>query len=227
MLGLGGFAFQTPFVGEGWMWDAKAGDWQLIAEGDSAGRHDFAMAYDEARHEVVRFGGTQSSAFSMRDDTCILDLAAPPMIPAGTPRNFVAFKGRWAGFHVNAVSGTPPTYQWRHDGIPLHDGGDISGSQADQLNILNVDFEDEGVYDLIMSDDCGDSISDSATLTVRQAGDVDGDKHVGVNDLLALIAAWGPCPSTLIACPADFEPLFGDGNVDVADLLTLILNWGV
>ncbi|MCZ6835257.1 MAG: hypothetical protein O7G85_05725 [Planctomycetota bacterium] len=51
-------------------------------------------------------------------------------------------------------------------------------------------------------------------------GDSNGDGVVDVTDLLALLAAWGPCP---IPCPADTD---GDQVVDVNDLLTLLANWG-
>ena len=56
-------------------------------------------------------------------------------------------------------------------------------------------------------------------------GDVDGDGVVGIVDLLALLAAWGPCGdcSTPRACPADFD---GDCEVGIEDFLTLLANWG-
>ena len=49
-------------------------------------------------------------------------------------------------------------------------------------------------------------------------GDLDGSGDVGVDDLLALIGAWGACgnPSD---CPEDLD---GSGTVDVDDLLALI-----
>lgn len=50
-------------------------------------------------------------------------------------------------------------------------------------------------------------------------GDITGSGEVDVSDLLALLAAWGPC----LGCPAD---LTGDGVVDVSDLLELLANWG-
>jgi hypothetical protein len=49
--------------------------------------------------------------------------------------------------------------------------------------------------------------------------DVTGDGVVSVTDLLALIAAWGPCSG----CDADLD---GNGIVDVSDLLTVIGDWG-
>ncbi len=53
--------------------------------------------------------------------------------------------------------------------------------------------------------------------------DLNGDGNVGVPDLLALLAAWGPCPDPPAECPADFD---GDGSVGVSDLLALLANWG-
>lgn len=56
---------------------------------------------------------------------------------------------------------------------------------------------------------------------VETAGDVDCDCTVGVVDLLALLAAWGPC-ADCEDCPADID---GNCDVGVTDLLTLLANW--
>jgi hypothetical protein len=57
------------------------------------------------------------------------------------------------------------------------------------------------------------------------AGDVDGDTIANIDDLLAVIHAWGDCPATDQACPADLAPLGGDGVVNIDDLLQVINNW--
>ena len=53
--------------------------------------------------------------------------------------------------------------------------------------------------------------------------DLDGDAAVGITDLLALLGAWGPCPSPPESCPADFDH---DGEVGIVDFLMLLADWG-
>jgi hypothetical protein len=53
-------------------------------------------------------------------------------------------------------------------------------------------------------------------------GDADGDNQVDVDDLIAIILAWGACPAPPLPCPADLD---GSGSVDVDDLISVILNW--
>jgi hypothetical protein len=49
-------------------------------------------------------------------------------------------------------------------------------------------------------------------------GDLDRDGDVDFNDLLQLLAAWGPCGS----CPEDLDD---SGDVGFGDLLVLLANW--
>jgi hypothetical protein len=53
-------------------------------------------------------------------------------------------------------------------------------------------------------------------------GDVNGDGQVNVDDLIAVILAWGLCPPAPAPCPADLD---NNGAVDVDDLIAVILNW--
>jgi hypothetical protein len=57
------------------------------------------------------------------------------------------------------------------------------------------------------------------TLILDCPADSSGDRVVNVMDLLAMLAAWGPCPG----CPEDVN---GDGTVNVTDLLQLLAAWG-
>ncbi|MCH8344445.1 MAG: hypothetical protein IH983_10705, partial [Planctomycetes bacterium] len=62
-----------------------------------------------------------------------------------------------------------------------------------------------------------------AFLLYECPADLDGDAVVGIGDLLALLAAFGPCPDPPDPCPADLN---GDGTVDTLDMLQLLANWG-
>jgi hypothetical protein len=53
--------------------------------------------------------------------------------------------------------------------------------------------------------------------------DVNGNGAVDVDDLIAVVLAWGTCPAPPAACPADVN---ASGAVDVDDLIAVILAWG-
>lgn len=55
---------------------------------------------------------------------------------------------------------------------------------------------------------------------VAPCADVSGDGLVDFDDLLAVLAAWGPCRA---ACLADLD---GDGAVGMADLIAVLGGWG-
>ena len=52
--------------------------------------------------------------------------------------------------------------------------------------------------------------------------DLNGDGFVGIGDLLAFFALWGPCPGPP-GCPGDFD---SSGFVGVGDMLLMFANWG-
>lgn len=83
---------------------------------------------------------------------------------------------------------------------------------------------DGGLQMLGIVDD-GDPFSTNQIVAFEVAGvnicdeDQDGDGMVGINDLLTVIGAWGPCPD----CAADLDD---DGMVGINDLLIVIGAWG-
>ena len=64
----------------------------------------------------------------------------------------------------------------------------------------------------------------TVTVAAKLAGDVNGDGHVNVTDVLYLAASWGKCQGDAaydVRCD-----LNNDGCVDVADLLALAQSFG-
>ncbi len=128
-----------------------------------------------------------------------------------------------AGFSVSAIGNGELAYQWRHEGVPIADGGNISGATTSELTIDPVTPADHGVYDVVVTDTCVSVTSQTARLIVAEQGDVNRDGVVGIEDFIALLAAWGNCPADpTTPCPADID---SDTVVGVLDLLILLGNW--
>lgn len=76
-------------------------------------------------------------------------------------------------FQVLPFGGTPPyTYAWFLDGVPLTDGGSVTGSTSDTLVLAAVGLDDAGVYTCEVTDNATvpDTVAaDSAVLNVYPA----------------------------------------------------------
>ena len=94
-----------------------------------------------------------------------------------------------AGFTAN------DQFRIRYNASDLGDGSVVEAA-VDGFVLIGADCDDPGVE-----------------------GDVDGDGDVDFQDIVALLAAWGPCPG----CAADLD---GNGTVDFTDLLTLLAAYG-
>ena len=86
-----------------------------------------------------------------------------------------------------------------------------------------IDCDGDGLWDLqaIIENPSLDSDQDGLLDACEVCtGDLDGSGSVDVNDVLALLVAWGDCPAP---CEADLND---DGLVGVDDLLELLALWG-
>jgi hypothetical protein len=134
-------------------------------------------------------------------------------------------------FSVSAA-GTPSlNYQWFKGPNPLSDGGNVSGAQSSTLTLNPVALSDAGTYSVTVSNACGSAPSNPATLTVRCAADISpssGNGQVNIDDLFAVIGAWGPCPQPCPPrCAADIAPPGGNCQVNIDDLFAVIGSWGI
>jgi len=97
---------------------------------------------------------------------------------------------------------------------PCRDAGDNLAVDA------GFDVDDDGTLDdLLLSDRIRVAIVDMGAYEFRCTSDIDDNGEVDVDDLLDLLASWGPCT----ACASDLN---GDGNVGTPDLLILLADWG-
>ena len=105
-----------------------------------------------------------------------------------------------------------------------HGPGTVYFFDLDQPDCnLNSLCDDLDISDGTSNDINNNGIPDECEIQ----GDVNGDGHVDVTDLLLVIISWGLCQPAPAKCPADIAPLFiGDNVVDVNDLLAVVTNWG-
>ena len=161
--------------------------------------------------------------------------------PTGTTVDLIQRMGEAGGCH----SGFPFGCAADNFNIVLDDAG--AGGPIESQCVFNLSsppgyapnnplaafntLDSAGDWTLTVSDNAGADFGtfDSWALIITSSGpgaceslcawDLDGSDDVGILDLLALLAAWGPNPGH----PADFD---GDDNVGILDLLTLLANWG-
>ena len=76
------------------------------------------------------------------------------------PQSLTVTNDNRATFTVSAVSATPIRYQWRFNTATLADRTNAT------LSLTNVQAQNEGLYDVVVSDDHGSTNSDPAQLTV-------------------------------------------------------------
>jgi hypothetical protein len=133
---------------------------------------------------------------------------------AATVANVSVIVGSPAVLQAIASGFGPVTYQWRKNGVPLADGGPISGSTTATLTIDPATFTDAGAYDVLVSDSCTDGASNAATLSV-EFDDVPLDNPFH-NDILTIATAGitGGCRPTSY-CPAN--------DVSRAEMAVLLL----
>lgn len=102
---------------------------------------------------VVRLTGTPI-------DSIITTQPLSQTIDTSTPAQFTVVAA--------GANSAPLTYLWRKNGIPLENGGDVSGATTASVTIANSEDADEGTYDVIITNTVTGRplISAAANLTV-------------------------------------------------------------
>lgn len=129
-------------------------------------------------------GGTQSIPV-----TLTVDPPGPPANIQVTPASQTVNAGATVTFNASVVGATPLTYGWTQNGVPLSDGGSISGSATATLTITGALAANDGSYVVLVTNNLGNGHSalPGATLQV-----VDPAIEVGPLGATNLPGATGP-----------------------------------
>lgn len=119
-----------------------------------------------ANSAVVNVRAFPGSGLSMATNVQATDIA--PII-AAQPSNSTLNAGSQASFSVSAYGTEPLTYQWFKDGLPLADGGKISGAATTTLVVSQAQGLEIGNYSVKVSNLIGVTNSALASLIVTGA----------------------------------------------------------
>ena len=128
--------------------------------------------------------------------------------------------GGVTSLYANAEAAGSEEYQWFRDGIELLDDGHFSGATTPTLTISESDLDDEGLYWIRVTDDCGTTQSPPALVSVpccgaRLDGDLNGDGDTNGLDLqFFLDRVLSGSGAASVVCAADFNY---DRMLDVRD----------
>jgi hypothetical protein len=120
------------------------------------------MSYDSSRNRLVVAGGSPgggvrySDAWELLADLTITGQPQPvSMLAGGTASISVQTHGPATGFH------------WRKAGVPLSDGGRISGATTPTLTVSSIQTSDQAAYDCVITNSCGSVPSNAAEISCK------------------------------------------------------------
>ena len=118
------------------------------------------------------------------------------LVPAAItsePANRAVLTGSNVTFSVSALGTTPLSYQWYSNGVALINGGPISGAASATLAISNAQTNNDGAYNVIVTNAYGSATSSVATLAVYAPVQITGqpmsqDVLLGSNATFTVVA---------------------------------------
>jgi hypothetical protein len=111
---------------------------------------------------------TSASPYELEFSGNLTPLVAGVMPPSITvqPANTNVFAGNNAAFSITATGNAPLNYQWLKAGVPVSNGGAISGALTNVLTFVPAATNHTGNYSVIVTNLGGSVTSSVAALTV-------------------------------------------------------------
>ncbi len=183
----------------------------ITGTGGSNGRH---TSFNDNGRLVFRADFTNGTSGILIAD--VNAVCVPTIVDQ--PDAVVALVGGEAEFSVAATGPGILAYQWRRNGVDLTDGGNVSGATTSTLHVT-PDAGDGGFYDVVVSNDCGATVSTPAELTVCLGppdGDMNTNGQTNGDDIGSFVsAALAGASDGSAVCHGDFN---ADGIVSGPDI---------
>jgi hypothetical protein len=169
------------------LWKSGASWKQLQPLGTIPGERSFpAYGYDAGSGRVYVFGGGTPVEDRARFDTWTLTLnSCPPPFITSQPVAATQPFGTTVTFSVTATGAVG--YRWQKSGVPLSDGGRISGALTSSLSIAGFQASDVASYRVQVFGACDTVFSDAVPLA-------EGCNALGANPPAHMVAWWAMDP---------------------------------
>jgi len=126
------------------------------------------------------------------------------------PLDLVLSPGGSGAMSVSIAAGEgAAAYQWRHNGVPLSDNPNISGSTTASVTFNGADPVYNGLYDVVVTKVCGSITSAAARLAVICTSDFNGDGDYGTDQD---IEAYFACLGGVCCATCGISDFNGDGD---------------
>jgi len=162
---------------------------------------------------------------SVTSSIAALTIVSQPTI-AGQPQDRTSLQGSIATFAVSASGTAPLAYRWRKYGVDMFDGGTVSGTTNAMLVLANVQPDDAGSYDVMITNPYGQVVSTPAILTVGSWPIIlsQPQSRTNVAETTASFAVFASGTSPLVyQWRKDRVSLSNSGNISGATARTLTL----
>jgi hypothetical protein len=204
----GGFLQNGIESDQTWEWDGFS--WTQVAQINLIGRTNRSMVYDAANAQLIFCGGNTPEVRWM-------DWSSGPSILPVTGSATAEYPCPLSiGISANG-SGTL-NYQWHKNGVPIFDGGPISGTATATLTISPTGAADAGSYFCRVTDSCATADSGTIVVNSRCIADVNGNGTAEPTDFTAWIIAFNNNDSAadqncdLTVTPTDFTAWIANFN---------------
>ena len=160
-------SFSVTATGTGLSYQWKKGGTDITGATSSTYSISNVSTADAASYTVAVSGA--SPCTPVTSGNAVLNVNQDIAI-SSQPVAAVVCEGNNTSFSV-AATGTGLSYQWRKGGIPISDGGNISGTTMNTLILTGALINNSGSYDVVISSPggtCPQTISNPATLTVNK-----------------------------------------------------------
>lgn len=175
--------FNTNYLSDQWEW-AGAG-WKAVLGPTPVARRNGTAVFSQLQNQMLIFGG-ENGGGTLGDSWWYLP-PGPPLV-AQQPMAAPVSLGQPVSFTIAASGIGPFSCQWRRNGVPLVNGGGISGVNTWTLHIAALGTNDIAAYDCIVTDPCGAVRSNPIAPALVGSpggclGDLDGNSSVDAGDV--------------------------------------------